>query len=145
MLYVAYHAGYIFFCFLWSPTKTVYPQLFFLFSCHSSSGDPSSGDTCKHHHPMVTGFLKGKLGLDGKSSERNNKPRQSSLIKVQCLLMSLSLQSRGTHAKLCQDPVGCFVRICQENKLAAQQVASCRKLQMWQTKVFTLVRRLYCR
>ena len=31
ILYVAYHAGYIFFCFLWSPTKTVYPQSFTFF------------------------------------------------------------------------------------------------------------------
>ncbi|XP_021036607.2 40S ribosomal protein S17-like [Mus caroli] len=33
--------------------------------------------------PQVTGFLKGKLGLDGKVSERSNEPRQSSLIEAQ--------------------------------------------------------------
>ena len=33
--------------------------------------------------PQVTGFLKGKLGMDRKVSERNNEPRQSSLIKAQ--------------------------------------------------------------
>ena len=26
----------------------------------------------------------GKLGMDGKDGERNNEPRQSSLIKAQC-------------------------------------------------------------
>jgi|UPI0000485880 hypothetical protein len=33
--------------------------------------------------PWVPGFLTGKLGMDGKDSERNNEPRQSSLIKAQ--------------------------------------------------------------
>ena len=48
-------------------------------------------NVCSYQQPWVTGFLKGKLGLDWKGSERNNEPRQSSLIKAQCLLMSLSL------------------------------------------------------
>ena len=41
---------------------------------------------CCHQQPRVTGFLKGKLGMDGKDSKRNNKPRQSSLIKAQSLM-----------------------------------------------------------
>jgi hypothetical protein len=33
--------------------------------------------------PTFTGFLKGKLGVDGKDGERNNEPRQGTLIKAQ--------------------------------------------------------------
>lgn len=45
----------------------------------------------------VTGFLKGKLGMDGKSDERNNEPRQSSLIKAQCLILRSEIY-RGAKA-----------------------------------------------
>jgi hypothetical protein len=38
---------------------------------------------CSHQQPRVPGFLKGKLGMDGKDGKRNNKPRQRSLIKAQ--------------------------------------------------------------
>ena len=34
----------------------------------------------------VTGFLKGKLGMDGKDAERNNEPRQGFLIKANVYL-----------------------------------------------------------
>ena len=43
--------------------------------------------TCSRQRLWVIGFLKGKLGLDRKGGERNNKPRQSSLIKAQCLIL----------------------------------------------------------
>jgi hypothetical protein len=65
-------------------------------SCHhhgiSSSQEKLKYDNyCSHQQPRVTGFRKGKMGLDGKDGERNNEPRQSSLTKAQSLLMSLSL------------------------------------------------------
>jgi hypothetical protein len=43
---------------------------------------------CSHQWPWVTGFLKGKLWMDGKDGKRNNEPRQSSLIKAQILMYS---------------------------------------------------------
>ena len=45
---------------------------------------------CSSQWPWVIWLLKGKMGLDGKGGERNSEPRQSSLIKAQCLLISLS-------------------------------------------------------
>jgi hypothetical protein len=96
---------------------------------------------CSHQWPWVTGFLRGKMGLDGKGGRRNNEPRQSSLIKAQCLLMSLSLWEWGwgwgTHRPLCQDLLVTLSGSLRKTSSAAQQVASFRKLQMWQTKDFT--------
>ena len=60
MLCVTYHARYIFFCFPWSPTKTVYPQSSFLLS------GLLSGTTCSCQRPRVTGFLKRKIGFGWK-------------------------------------------------------------------------------
>ena len=45
------------------------------------------GFICSCQGPWFPGFLKGKLGMDGKDGERNNKPRQSSLIKAQSLIV----------------------------------------------------------
>jgi hypothetical protein len=44
-------------------------------------------NNCSHQWSWRSGFLKGKLGMDGKDSKRNNEPRLSSLIKVQCLII----------------------------------------------------------
>ena len=58
------------------------------------------GNECSCQWPQVTGFLKGKLGMDGKDSERNNEPRQSSLIKAQILMCSFQYVTENprTHA-----------------------------------------------
>lgn len=58
---------------------------------------PHLGATCSRQRPWVTEFLKGKLGMDGKSDERNNEPRQSSLIKAQCLILRSEIY-RGAKA-----------------------------------------------
>jgi hypothetical protein len=42
---------------------------------------------CSCQQPRVTGFQKGKLGMDGEDGKRNNEPRQNSLIKAQCLFL----------------------------------------------------------
>jgi hypothetical protein len=56
------------------------------------NNDTTSMCSCSHQQPWITtGFLKGKLGLDGKGGKRNKEPRQGSLTKAQCLLMSHSL------------------------------------------------------
>jgi hypothetical protein len=86
---------------------------------------------------QVTGFLKGKLGMGGKDSKRNNEPRQSSLIKAQCLLFESELKKGG--------PIPRYARISwligitsgEQAQAAQQVVASCRKLKMWQTIDFT--------
>jgi hypothetical protein len=44
-------------------------------------------ESCGCQWPQVTGFLKGKLGVDGKDGERNKELRQSSLIKAQSLIV----------------------------------------------------------
>jgi hypothetical protein len=68
------------FCFLWRPTKTVSLSKSFCIqvSC--------SGANYTQQQPGVSGFLKGKQGMDGKDSKRNNEPRQSSLIKAYSLM-----------------------------------------------------------
>lgn len=84
MLYVAYRVVYHF-PFLWCPTKTVSLSHSFRFS----------GPSCSCHLllPVASGYwvLKGKLGLYGMDCKRNKELRQSSLIKAQCLLLSLNL------------------------------------------------------
>jgi hypothetical protein len=60
---------------------------------------------CSHQQSRVTGFLKGKLGTDAKDSERNNEPKQSSLIKAQLQFLSLNFShlariSSGKQAQL---------------------------------------------
>jgi hypothetical protein len=77
--------------YVWSPypprnlgcSKSLFPQI------------PPRGEliftevlTCSHQQSRVTGFLKGKLKMDGKDGERNNEPRQSSLIKAQYLILN---------------------------------------------------------
>ena len=78
-LYVAYHAGYHLPFFV-APHHDSVPQSVFPYQVSESSA------TCSQKQTQVTGFLKGKLGIDGNDSKRNNKPRQSSLIKAQSLM-----------------------------------------------------------
>ena len=53
--------------------------IFFCFLCISAKTVSLSHS---FQLPQVTGFLKGKLGMDGNDDERNYEPRQSSLIKA---------------------------------------------------------------
>jgi hypothetical protein len=81
MLYVAYHsAGYITSTFfLWgSPRQCLSVSLSIFRSLIHVP--PVS-----YQWPWITEFLKGKLGMHGKDRERNNEPRQSSLIKIHFL------------------------------------------------------------
>jgi hypothetical protein len=59
-----------------------------------------------HQWSWVPGFLKGKLGIDGKNGERDNEPRQSSLIKAQSLILGSEFKG-GTRPPLCQDLLLC--------------------------------------
>ena len=117
MLYVAYRAGYIFFCFLLSHTKTVYSQSFFLLSGHSL------GNTCSYL-PVASGSWvpKRKDGVWMGKVAREIKSQDKFLIKAQCLLISLSLWGWGAHLPSHQNL--CFVRISalseshQENRFS---------------------------
>jgi hypothetical protein len=77
---------------------------------------------CRCQRPRVTGFLKGKLGMDGKDSERNNEPRQSSLIKVQILMYDTEHKGGGgenprTHPFVWLSSVACFSWIELQSRL----------------------------
>ena len=79
MLYVASHAGYHL-PFSVQPHQDCVPQSVFPYL------GPLFRRQLHWQQSQVTGCLKGKLVVDWKFSERNNKPRQSSLIKDQSLM-----------------------------------------------------------
>ena len=53
--------------------------------------------------------------MDRKDGERNNEPRQSSLIKAQSLIVGSEFKGGGTHFSTLPGSL-CFVKICQEGK-----------------------------
>jgi hypothetical protein len=78
---------------------------------------------CSCRQPQVTGFLKGKLGIDGKDSKKNNEPRQSSLIKARILMYSSEFIWQNSRAHpFVMGSAACFSWIELQSRLFSSSV-----------------------